>query len=375
MTGEAGDAPAPEAFASVFSTYEVHEREDGGAVYYGEPLVDERELYRAVAPLFDDAGYDVQLNYRTGEFVLVAEPQAEATEGFPWTNVALALATIVSTLYAGSMWYYVSDPLSADILRAVPFTLAVMGVLGIHEFGHYAASKYHDVDATLPYFIPVPTLIGTMGAVIRMRGRIPSRRALFDIGVAGPLAGLAATILTAAVGLLLGPITVPQALLDAAASGNAVNIEFHYPLLMHGIAWALGEPLAYPNDPTKAVNPVVIGAWVGMFVTLLNLIPVGQLDGGHVLSAMLGDAHARVAGLVPAALFALAGYLYAFTDAGQAAFVWVLWGVIGLFMAWRGSVPTMDDQPLDRRRFAVGVLTFVLGALCFVPVPIQITPL
>lgn len=371
MTGEAVDAPSPEAFSSVFATYEVNRRQDGGVVYYGEPLVDRQDLYRAVAPLFEDAGYDVNLDYQTGEFVLVAEPRTTTDDSFPWTNVALAVATVCSTLLAGATWYYVSDPFSPEILRAIPFTLAVMGVLGVHEFGHYAASKYHDVDATLPYFIPVPTLIGTMGAVIRIRGRIPDREALFDIGVAGPLAGIAATVVVATVGLLLGPITVPAEIVNAPTS-ETIEIQFHYPLLMHGIAWVLGAPLTYPNDPTKVINPVVIGAWVGMFVTVLNLIPVGQLDGGHVISAMLGDAHQRVAGLVPTALFALAGYLYVFTDAGQAAVIWVIWGAIGLFMAWSGSVLPMDDEPLDRKRLAVGVLTFVLGALCFVPVPIQI---
>jgi len=364
---EAG--PAPGRFASVFRVYEV--RRDGDELlYYGDPRTDYQSLMREVWPVFTENGYDVQLDQRTGEYVLVAEPK-ETESGFPTTNVLLLALTVLSTLYAGTGWYYVQDVFSPDILRAVPFTLGVLGVLGTHELGHYVLSKRHDVDASLPYFIPVPTLFGTMGAVIRMKGQIPDRDALFDIGVAGPLAGLAATFVVGTVGLLLPPVRVPDYILNAPAD-QLVEIQFQYPLLLKGMAWVLGRPLEYPNDPTHVVNPLVIAAWIGMFITVLNLIPVGQLDGGHILRAMLGPLHERIAPVVPVALFALAGGLYVFGNAGQAVFLWVLWGGIATYMALRGSAVPLSEEPLDRKRIAVGALTFVLGALCFVPTPIVI---
>ncbi|MFB6069382.1 MAG: site-2 protease family protein [Halanaeroarchaeum sp.] len=362
------DGPPPDDFSSVFQVYEVREQGDR-LKYFGEPLVDRKRLMETVWPAFRQAGYEVQLTRETGEFVLVAEPHSVGEDGIPWTNVVLAVATVVSTLLVGAEWYYVRDVTSPAILDALPFTLAVMGVLGTHEFGHYVMSRYHDVDASLPYFIPFPTIVGTMGAVIRMRGQIPDRKALFDIGVAGPLAGLVATVVVTAIGLTLPPVPVPDWVLSAE---SAINVEFGYPPLLYAIAWVIDAPLSYP-DPTRVVNPVVIGGWVGMFITFLNLIPVGQLDGGHVLRAILGPVQERIAPLVPTALFGLAGYLYFFRGGSQVVGIWVLWGILATLAATFGSAQPIDDAPLGRRRIAVGVFTFLLGALCFTPVPIQIT--
>ncbi|WP_336036163.1 site-2 protease family protein [Halobacterium yunchengense] len=359
-------APNPDSFASVFDVYEVRQRDDA-VLYFGDPVTDRQTLMEAVWPAFRESGYDVRLARRTGETVLVAEPHETGEDGVPWTNVALFVATLASTLYVGATWYYV-DPFSPEIVRALPFTLAVMGVIGTHELGHYVLSRYHDVDATLPYFIPFPSLFGTMGAVIRMRGQIPDRDALFDIGVAGPIAGLVAAVAVSAVGLWLPPVTVPPAIVD---SPSAVEVRFAYPPLLQAVATAVGEPLSY-SDPSKSINPVVMGGWIGMFITFLNLIPVGQLDGGHVLRALVGERAERVAPLVPTALFALAGYQWLVADAGDAAGIWVLWGVLTTVVSFAGTAQPVDDAAVDRRRVAVGVLTFVLGALCFMPVPIQI---
>ena len=359
--------PSPETFESVFRVYDV-EREAEDVLYYGDPLVDQDRLLERVWPEFREAGYEVTLERRLGEFVLVARPRETGEDGIPWWNVVLAVATVLSTLFVGTQWYYVQDPLSLDLVRALPFTLAVMGVLGTHELGHYLLSRYHDVPASLPYFIPFPTIVGTMGAVIRVRGRMPDREALFDIGVAGPLFGLVATVVVTAVGLLLPPVPVPDWVL---AAESTVEVQFHYPPLLEAIAWVLGQPLSYA-DPALVVNPVVIGGWVGMFITFLNLIPVGQLDGGHILRAMVGPSQERIAPLVPVALFALAGGLYLFSDAGQMVGVWVLWGVLTTVVAFAGSAAPIAEGELDGRRKVLGAVTFVLGLLCFTPIPIEI---
>ncbi|MCO8242941.1 site-2 protease family protein [Haladaptatus sp. AB643] len=363
--------PSLERLHSVFRVYDV--RTDGEQlVYYGEPLVAQERLMQTLWPLFREQGYEVSLSTRMGEYVLVAEPIHLGPDGIPWKNVVLFVATVLSTLIAGASWYHVhpfSQPVKA-VLTAWPFAFAVMGVLGTHELGHYVMSRYHGVDATLPYFIPMPTLIGTMGAVIRMKGQMPDREALFDIGVSGPLAGLVATVIVTAVGLTLDPVTVPQSVMNSA---NLVEIQFGYPPLLKGIAWVMGQPLTFDN-PAKSVNPVVIGGWVGMFVTFLNLIPVGQLDGGHIVRAMIGERQESIAALVPAVLFGLAAYVFYVLDVSNATVLWVIWGFLSMFFAYVGPATPIDDGDLDTRRKILGLLTFVLGILCFTPTPIKIIP-
>ncbi len=403
MDGTDSPQPPPvESFDSAFHVQTV--RRDGDRIlYFGHALLPHDGVVERVWPAFREAGYEVQLTSRDRvdvdpfddgdsdvrlsepsdgytrpgivpqsrpEHVLVAEPRTVGLDGIPWTNVVLAVVTVLSTLYAGAAWYHIDlaeNP--ANVVHAWPFTLAIMGVLGVHELGHYAMSRYHGVQATLPYFIPVPSLIGTMGAVIKMKGRMPDRKALFDIGVAGPLAGLVATVFVTTVGLYLDPVTVPE---SVRTSSDAIQVSLGFPPLMYILSDLTGQPLAYGEG--LAINPVVIGGWVGMFVTFLNLIPVGQLDGGHILRAILGQSQETVASLTPAVLFGLAGYLYYFGEAASnAVFIWVFWGLFAAFLAFVGPANPIEDQPLDRSRVLVGVGTFVLGALCFAPIPIAVT--
>ena len=355
--------PAPESMAESFYVYEV-ETTENGVRYYGEPLDDRENVLRAVAPMFRDRGYRVTISYETGEHVLVATERSTSVEGVPWTNVVLFFATVLTTLFAGSRWYGIdvlAEPLA--VVRAWPFALSVMSVLAVHELGHYILSRYHDVQASLPYFIPLPNVIGTLGAVIRMNDNMPSRRALFDIGVAGPLAGLGATVIVAAVGVSLPPV-------EASGSAFVGQLELGYPLLVQGIAAALGQPLEYGAG--QMVNPVVVGGWVGAFITFLNLLPVGQLDGAHVTRALVGDRIRLLGNVVPALLFGMAGYLILFEN-GRAAGLWVIWGVLTLVFSRVGSVTPIDETPVDGRRRAIGALTLVLGLLCFTPVPIALT--
>ncbi|WP_115863468.1 site-2 protease family protein [Halorussus litoreus] len=362
------DGPSLERLAAVFRVYEAR-REGDRLLYYGEPLVARDRLMETTWPLFRERGYEVQLTTDTGEYVLVAEPADTGIDGIPWTNVALFVLTILSTLWAGASWYHVDlveNPMG--VLEAWPFMAAVVGVLLTHELGHYVMTRYHDVNASLPYFIPLPlSIIGTMGAVIRMKGQMPDRKALFDIGVAGPLAGLVATVVVTAIGLSLPPETVPQSLVN---NPNAIQLEFGYPPLLELIAWALGEQTTY--GPGQSVSPVVIGGWVGMFVTFLNLIPVGQLDGGHILRAMFGEQQERIAALVPVALFGLAAYVFYVENVSNASILWAFWGLLATYVAYVGPADPIDEAGLDPRRKAVGVLTFALGVLCFTPVPIEI---
>jgi membrane-associated protease RseP (regulator of RpoE activity) len=373
------DGPPPDVLDGIFQVYET--RTDGERLlYFGQAEAPRDRVLERLWPEFREAGYELHLSTRLGETVLVAEPRESQDGGVPWLNVALFVATVLSTLLAGAIWWYyvppsavTNDPLA--LLEAWPFTVAMLGVLGVHELGHYAASRYYDVEASLPYFIPMPTLVGTMGAVIRMRGQIPSRKALFDIGVAGPLAGLAATVVVTVIGLSLDPVTVPQAVVENS-EGSLILAN---PPLLNIIADLMGAEMSY--EGRKAVNPVVIGGWVGMFITFLNLIPVGQLDGGHMLRSMIGRHHDRVSQVVPLALFTLAGYLQYGDALGlhemtlglqDSVLLWIIWGVVTMFFALGGSAEPIDDRPLDWRRKLVGLLTFGLGLLCFTLVPFQL---
>ena len=395
MSSHGDDAPSPDELAGVFHVAAVDRRDDT-VRYFGEPLVRPDAVVETLRPQFSQSGYSLSLERQPApqvpgrpapeppaqpadgapgaqQYALVAEPKDDG--GIPWLNVLLLLATVASTLFVGaSSWYYI--PVTEQPLRvfeAWPFVVAMLGVLGIHELGHYAAARYHGVDVTLPYFIPFPSLLGTMGAVINIRDRIPSRRALFDIGVAGPLAGLVATVIVTVIGFTLDPIAVPE---RVQASGEYA-IDFHDPLLMQAIeAFVTTLGIGSAVGPAEAVHPVVFAGWAGMFFTFLNLLPVGQLDGGHIVRAIVGQRQETVAAAVPGGLFALAGFLYLTQDAPPVGYgvwtLWVFWGLLSAGMAYAGPARPTADEPLDRRRAVLGVLTFGLGLACFTPIPFEI---
>lgn len=369
--------PDPEALSGLFDVYET--RRDGDThIYIGDPLDSRQSLKRSLPELFQPRGYTVTLKrgYRPdegppisrGEYVLVVEPQTVGVDGIPWVNIGLFVATVASTLFAGAVFWY-QIPITAQpwrIVEAWPFTLAIMGVLGCHEFGHYAMSRYHGVSASLPYFIPIPTYIGSFGAVIRMKGRIPNRRALFDIGVAGPLAGLVATVVVTAIGLQLDPLPVQEAAQET--TGEGAYVVFNNPPLLELIAAMTGTASRLESG---IVHPVVFGGWVGMLVTLLNMLPVGQLDGGHILRAMAGARHRLVSRFVPVGMFGLATGLLIFRGFDSVP-IWVLWGFITLGLSYAGPVEPINDDRLGMPRLVLGVVTFGLALLCFTAVPIEI---
>ena len=373
------DVPHPDDLDTWYHLTDVR-IEEGRIVYYGEPLVPERRLLDELWPAFRRAGYELKLT-RSDQSIgtaLVAVPTDDTggSDGVPWTNIALLCATVLSTLFVGAYgWYYVplaeitANPLS--ILQAWPFTAAVLGVLLTHELGHYAMGRYHNVDVSLPYVIPFIFPFGTLGAVIKMRGRMPSRKVLFDIGVGGPVAGLIATIVVTIIGLSLGPVEIPAAMVEASQSGE--SIVFNNPPLLDIIASLLGEQASY-SDPALNPHPVIIGGWVGMFFTLLNLLPVGQLDGGHMVRAMVGQRQETIAALVPAVLFGLAGYLHYVRglSLNESVGLWTFWGVFALLIAFNGPADPVDESSIGAPRLLLGVLTFGLGLLCFMLVPIQI---
>jgi membrane-associated protease RseP (regulator of RpoE activity) len=288
-------------------------------------------------------------------------------------SLAIALIlfaiTIISTLAAGvdfSLAYAHGQMPSFDdffhvyfmalrdprvLLAGLPFAVTLMGILLAHELGHYFTCRYYGMAASYPYFIPFPSLFGTMGAFIRIRSAITNRKALFDVGLSGPVVGFLFTVPALAFAIAHSKI-VP----GVAAASNS-QIAFGEPMLMRMMmAWL--RPGVLPRD--LLIHPVGRAAWIGLFVTSLNLLPAGQLDGGHILYALAQRIHKRATLIVAGALG-----LLAFQWLG-----WIAWAVLLLAIGYRHP-PLIDRyEPLDRKRFAwagVGLAIFVLS---FMPVPI-----
>jgi membrane-associated protease RseP (regulator of RpoE activity) len=248
------------------------------------------------------------------------------------------------------------DPLSQGLL----FSLTLLVILGAHEFGHYFACRYYGIRATLPFFIPAPptiTLFGTFGAVIKIKEPIRSRRALFDIGIAGPLAGFAFALPASIIGIATAKAATPSPDILTGA-----GIQFWDPLLFQIIAKLVGAP------PMWNWNPVYWAAWGTLLVTALNLFPVGQLDGGHVLYAALGRRiHKWVSRIVCVATAALSITALYWGEPP----VYLLWTIVLLFLMKVGH-PPVEEEPLGRARIILAVVALLVFILCFMPFPITI---
>jgi len=241
------------------------------------------------------------------------------------------------------------DP--SALASGFPFAISLMFILLAHELGHYFACKHHGIRASYPYFIPAPTLIGTLGAFILMRSPIRSRRALFDVGASGPLVGFVVAI----------PILIYGVMHSHIAPGitsDDADVVFGVPLALRLLAHRF-FPAADPL--TVLLHPVARAAWVGLFATSLNLLPAGQLDGGHILRSVSPRLHKWAGWLVPLVLIALAY---------RQPNIWGLWAGILLALRFLRIPPIYDERPLDAARTVLAVATLLVMILCFMPVPL-----
>lgn len=270
-------------------------------------------------------------------------------------------------------WYYVATVF--EVVRyaienpqflgqGLKFSGSLLAILTAHESGHYLFCRYYGVDATLPFFIPQPPLLipGTFGAFIRMKSVVPSRRALFDIGLAGPLAGFVVLLPIAFAGVL----TVQHVPLIAGdASGVGGGIYFNDPLLFRLIAKMFKIDLA-----NSVANSFYLAAWVGALVTSLNLMPVGQLDGGHGTFSVFGKSMHRWIGVVAFVTMALMSVLGWFWHGSPSGFVYVV--LLAIMLRVRHPQPE-QMEPLGLARIVIGIITLIVFVLCFLPFPITIT--
>ena len=265
-------------------------------------------------------------------------------------NLALFLLTFITTVLAGALQEGVNPLTNPGLIpKGFPFAFALMGILLAHELGHYLVARRHGVDVTMPYFIPAPSFIGTFGAFIKMRSPARDPKMLLDIGAAGPLVGVAVSIPLVALGLSLSEVKQIEGQVGTTLGDS---------LLLWLINWVVVGPI--PPGYDVVIHPVGFAGWIGLLVTSLNLLPVGQLDGGHVVYALLGERQNRISKFVFVGLLAL-GVL------GWEG--WLVWGVLLLIMGFRHPPPVEWWVPLDRKRKVIGWLTIAVFILTFIPVP------
>ena len=295
-----------------------------------------------------------------------------------WLHAVLLLATLLSTTVVGAgfarafaqnrpvdfgeildgyarMWHQPSY-----LLGGLPFSLTLLTILLAHEFGHFIAARYYLVDASLPFFLPFPTLIGTLGAFIRIRSAILSKRILFDIGIAGPVAGFVALVSPLVAGVALSKV-VP-------GIGRSGELVFGTPLLLRLMEW-----VRFPGVPLDDIyiHPMARAAWVGLLATALNLLPIGQLDGGHILYACFGERTKYLSRVFVAGLAVLGSYQL-FTTDYKAGMSWIVWSLLLLIFAMRHP-RIVDPNPLGRRRAWLAVVALSLLVLSFTSKTIQAT--
>ena len=285
-----------------------------------------------------------------------------------WLHVLMFVLTVASTTLAGAEHYagFLADfssggrlplPAAALLVRGLWYSVTILAILGCHELGHYFACRYYDVDASLPFFIPVPFLLtGTMGAFIRIREPIPSKRMLFDIGIAGPIAGFVVAVPALFLGLAMSHVVrIPP--------DTPNMLELGEPLLFKFASWLLWG--AQPDGYSLNMHPVAFAAWFGMLATALNLFPIGQLDGGHISYAVLGPRST----FVTFAMMAVAVALCYFSTS------WIVWTVlIVVMLAMFGPRhPRVFDEhvPLGRTRLLLALFAVVMFILCFTAAPIR----
>ncbi|MEZ4860890.1 MAG: site-2 protease family protein [Caldilineaceae bacterium] len=371
---------------AVESIQTTRDQRQGSVVVQGRLLRPSHAVFPHWLAKLNERGYTPMLRPRTdstdpNEVTLhVMAGVAPKQRSNPWINLVLFIITVISTLWVGSLTAVTSlDNLSSsflpqNLIQGWPFALTLLGILTAHEFGHYFAARYHKVAVTLPYFLPMPFGFGTLGAFIRLKEPIPDRRKLFDIGVAGPLAGVVLAIPLLFIGLQSTPV-------DRLPDNQGYMLEGNSLLYYYAKVWTFGRPLPDPvthEDVQMDHSPVAWGAWIGLLVTALNLLPVGQLDGGHTVFALFGkkSRYANQVTLGAMALFAVAGlpevqhyapFLEAVGFTG-----WFVWLALIFFLIGPYHPPALDDvTTLDPPRRFLGYLVIFLFIITFIPVPLR----
>jgi membrane-associated protease RseP (regulator of RpoE activity) len=335
-------------------------RQDGAIVAQGRLLQDAQSSYRTLRQRVEATGFTPVLRRTANGVEMLAIPHVFARRRPRIAiNLVLFLLTLMTVLWAGALYEVPNGVITSarDLLRGVPFALTILGILGTHEMGHFVVGRWRGAPVSWPYFIPIPpglSFTGTLGAVIVQREPLEDRRTLLEVGIAGPLAGLAVALPLLFVGLAGSHVGPPPPSPTYIQEGNSL-IYAAAKFLVFG-RWLPG------GGYDVQLNTVAWGAWIGLLVTMFNLLPVGQLDGGHIAYALLGrGAHYLAYAML--AMCLVLGVLFSYN--------WLFWGGLATLAGIRHPQPLNDVPTLGKGHKALAIAGLVLFFLLLMPVPIK----
>jgi membrane-associated protease RseP (regulator of RpoE activity) len=370
------------------------EHEDYAIRFRGTLSIDSEKAFNILDSLFADQ--DLTLLFREegeDQFIIGMTGTIPKKRSNPWINLILFLLTVFSMLIAGTLYGY-EGPVGDDfgqlltgvfqnLARGIPFTIGLLSILLAHEFGHYLAARYNKTEVTLPYFLPFPgSLFGTLGAFIRLKEPPKNKRGLLQIGIAGPIAGFIVAVPVLILGLSLSEIgtlpPTPEAAFGHVLEGNSIfYIAAKYvvlgellpspidyggvsPLLYWGRYLLIGSPIPYGGRDVL-LNPLAWAGWAGLLITALNLIPAGQLDGGHIVYTLIGDSAKRMWPFIVIALLLMGFVVWE---------GWYIWAMLIFFMGRSYAKPRDEITELDSRHKVLAMSGLVLFILVFMPLPL-----
>lgn len=307
-----------------------------------------------------------------------------------WLHIGLLILTFITTTFAGAEWTTGTfGPYTLDLLlKGLPYSLSILFVITCHEFGHYFAAKYHKVDATLPYYIPFPPILGfinfgTLGAVIKTISPIGTKKAMFDIGIAGPIAGFIASIAILIYGFNNVPgeeyiLSIHPDYFTPEYGSSGLQLVFGDTILFSFFKFLFVDNSQFFPPMSEIYHyPFLCVGWFGLLITAMNMLPVGQLDGGHISYAMFGEKNHYMIAVITFVflfIFGLSGFADSMLglnlNLGWSG--WLFWALILYFVIRLKHPPIADDSPLDSKRMILGYFSFVILLLSFSPNPIII---
>ena len=321
-------------------------------VWEGTLKIPEKEALTYITKNADSLNLDVGFKNKGNGVYIAFRPRPEIKKSKKWVNFLLLILTFLTTLTAGAFQQGI-NPFSpiTNLLKGLPFSISIMIILGSHELGHYIMARKNNVDATLPYFIPAPHLLGTFGAVIKMKSPIRDKNALIEIGAAGPIVGFIFPTIALIIGLSLSEV-VTVSINQGIILGDSILIKLLTKLFFFDL----------PEGTDVLLNPIAFAGWLGYFVTAINLLPVGQLDGGHILYALVGNKNRIIGYLILGSVILLIPLWIG----------WIVWAILFLVIGFKHPPPLDSISPPSRKHIIIGVISLIIFILTFTPAPFQL---
>jgi len=347
-----------------FPIYKTEIEFDVVSVYIKAPREEVlEEKFDDLRKEFVPQNYIPHLVERHGEHMIKVKKQEEKKFKGVKVNIAMLFITLGTTLIAGAWWWSRYDPGGQGMLSlhnlmngAIFFTLPLLLILGTHEMGHYFMARYHNIKASLPFFLPMAPPLGTIGAFISIREPIPDKKSLLDVGIAGPIAGFIVAIPVTLIGLYLGNVMTPTATPQVEGFREIWN----FPVIIRGMTRLIGGDVIHQRE---VIHPTLFAGWVGFLVTGLNLLPASQLDGGHVVRSLFGEnakyvSYAAFAFLIIVGIWQYIG--------------WIVFAFLILFLGGVKHPPPLNDiSKLDKKRVVVGGVAILILFISFHPIPVE----